>query len=67
MIEVIVHPTGDRAEAETPEAAVYAAITLIDEARAAQYVPVKFTASFWVDGQVVRHVSQAVLWQAAAA
>jgi hypothetical protein len=68
MIAVEIHPLGDTAEAETPEAAVYAAVTLIDDAKAltgiGQYASVKFTATFrGPDGAVVAaHVPQTALW-----
>lgn len=53
MFEVIVQPTGDRAEAETPEAALTAAIQLCEDAR--QHGAGKPTASFYRDGRLVRH------------
>lgn len=52
MIEIRLS-NGDSAEAETPEEAVYAAQTLIREAATTYYA--KPTASFYVDGRLVRH------------
>lgn len=52
MIEVTVQPTGDRAEAETPEAARVAARTLMREAR--EQGCSRPTAVFVVDGELVR-------------
>jgi hypothetical protein len=52
MIEVTIIPTGDTAEAETPEDAVYAASVLLREAR--ENGCSRPTAAFYVDGRLVR-------------
>jgi hypothetical protein len=52
MIEVIVQPTGDNAEAETPEEAYLAARTLMQKAR--EHGAGEPTATFLVDGRCVR-------------
>lgn len=52
MIEVIVQPTGDRAEAETHDDAYAAARTLLREAR--DNGAGNPTATFLVDGRCVR-------------
>lgn len=53
MIEVILS-NGDRAEAESPAGAVVAAITLMDDAAARWQHQARETASFYVDGRLVR-------------
>lgn len=52
MIEVTVVPTGDTAEAESPEAAVVAARTLLTEAR--EHGCGTPRAAFYVGGYLVR-------------
>lgn len=54
FIEVIL-TNGDRAEATTPEGALVAALTLMDDASArSAYAMRGLTASFLVDGRLVR-------------
>lgn len=68
MIAVTVYPSGDRAEAATPEDAVFAAITMIDEAKpTASLQGVRFTATFrGPDGAVIRAaVPERLLWATA--
>jgi hypothetical protein len=53
VIEVVIS-NGDSAEAETPEEAVYAAQVLIREAQERGTYYSRPTASFFVDGRLVR-------------
>jgi hypothetical protein len=52
LIEVRIEPTGDSAEAESPEDACFAARTLLREAR--EQGCGRPTAAFIVDGVLVR-------------
>jgi hypothetical protein len=52
VIEIIIHPSGDRAEAETPEAAIAAARQMIREQL--DWYP-HSRASFFVDGMLSVH------------
>lgn len=53
MIEVLLS-TGDRAEADDPESAVVAARTMMDDARDRDVPSRLLSASFYVDGRLVR-------------
>lgn len=53
MIEILIQPSGNRAEAETPEAAIVAARTLIADAAHVWAGLGRQTASFYVDGRAV--------------
>jgi hypothetical protein len=53
VIEVLLS-TGDRAEAEDPESAQVAARTMMDDAESAGAASRFLTASFYVDGKLVR-------------
>lgn len=53
MIEVLLS-NGDSAEAETPEDAVYAARVMVRDVAAAGLTTTGLTASFYVDGRLVR-------------
>lgn len=52
MIEVLVIPTGDTAEAESPDAALVAAVTLLTEAK--EHGCGTPRAAFYVQGKLVR-------------
>lgn len=54
MIEVTIS-NGDSAEADDPEAAIYAAQVLIREASSVLAYGSRLTASFHVDGRLVRN------------
>lgn len=56
MIEVLIHPSGDRAEADTPEAALLAAQTMTRDADNAYGSLRRMTVMFLVDGVLVREV-----------
>lgn len=53
MIEVLVIPTGDSAEADTPEDALFAAQTLLCEARDEHHCR-SARAAFYVGGTLIR-------------
>jgi hypothetical protein len=54
MIEVRVHPTGDVAFADEPESAVFAARTLMSDARDHGAASSRLRAFFYVGGKLVR-------------
>jgi len=64
MIEVVVDQTGDRAEAGSPMAALFAALLLCDDIWEARGVMgLELSVTFWSDGQVVRAaVPEAEIW-----
>lgn len=61
MIEVVIFPTNDRAEAESPEGALLAARTMIRDALGrgcnCGMSLSAFTATFLVDGRRVRELT----------
>jgi hypothetical protein len=61
VIEVVVVETGDTAEADTPEAAILAARTMLHDARAGYQAPTRHVR-FYVDGLLVREASERSLW-----
>lgn len=65
IIEVICHPSGDRAEADSPEAAIVAARTLCqDDSVACPYQGRDRTVTFVVNGRAVRTCRERDLWSA---
>lgn len=54
----------DRAEAETPEAAIYAARVMLDESYGGTTLDKGRRALFLVDGVLVRDVIETDLWRA---
>lgn len=55
MIDILISPTGDRAEADDPASALLAARTMIEDAKiGVQGESRKFSATFLVGGTAIR-------------
>jgi hypothetical protein len=58
VIEIHILPSGDRAEAETPESAVAAARLLMREARRGRMLTKRPIARYFVEGRMVAEIQE---------